>query len=347
MTNQKPVVTLSEYRSRMHSALLKIRYFCQQRVDQPLSNTIQPMSMSSNTNPHSSSNSIRLTEICGTLLMYLKTALENPNVPRYRRIAIENNHFKTTLGILLSEIGAYGQNGSIVSLCDEYMASIGFVRRGAYYEWLWMRLQKQQNDAPELTTSAPQYRFSSGYTSRHTGKSSLDANQSQNNNNTNNINNTGAQDGINSDLLDRIPDDFVADAIIRECLKLLNDLKNTGNLELMSSESFYKNSNSSSGYISSSSLLPSSSSIFDQSQATNEARAVAVAVFPSVTPSTATVSYSPFPTNLATNATATSNSSMTLPILSSSSETQGLHSVVSDKASGSVAPISFAEVNIL
>lgn len=178
-------------------------------------------------------NTPSLPNICGTLVMYLKTALENPSVPRYRRIAIENSHFKTTLGCLLAEIGPYGAGGCNVSLCDEFMASVGFARRGAYYEWQWLaNTHGQQNDSPELT-SAPQYRYSTVHTSRQMEKNSSES-MSGGSAGPGDNPSVGAQNSTAlTDLLDRIPDDFVADAVVRECLKLLIDLKNSGNFELM------------------------------------------------------------------------------------------------------------------
>ena len=122
---------------------------------------------------------------CTSLHMYFKTALEHPTVPRYRRIAIENQRFKSSLVLLLntsytypsdannnttsmSAPSAINANANTTSMsapsaindypnnsnnnwtvCDEIMACVGFYKqttKGLYYEWLWLEQTDRTNN---------------------------------------------------------------------------------------------------------------------------------------------------------------------------------------------------------
>jgi hypothetical protein len=60
----------------------------------------------------------------GALSMYIKMLVENPDTPRYRRISVANESFKS---LVQPVIGA-----------DKVLESVGFALRGLYYEWTWI-----------------------------------------------------------------------------------------------------------------------------------------------------------------------------------------------------------------
>lgn len=59
---------------------------------------------------------------CKTMIMYLNNIVSNPSVPRYHRISTSNQTFKGTLAHLAGH--------------DGVLQSAGFVKRGAYIEWI-------------------------------------------------------------------------------------------------------------------------------------------------------------------------------------------------------------------
>ena len=201
--NNKPViVSLTDCMSRMHDAIYRIRHFL----------------LHTNRSSSSSTAASELQVLCKTLAMYLQTALDNPTVPRYRRISIENPNFKVAFGSIMRELVTPSPllhqaetSGKAIqwSLCDELMASVGFLRRGNYYEWQWLALQGG-SDSPEVTGRLPQYRFGAGLASRPTGDQ-----QSTTNRNTED----------ERALLVPVPEDHIATAAVYACLALLNELK--------------------------------------------------------------------------------------------------------------------------
>lgn len=71
----------------------------------------------------STSNEDAMKKCCGSLIMYIKMLVEQPDVPRYRRISVTNDSFKSSVQSVQGH--------------DKVLESVGFVRRGLYYEWTW------------------------------------------------------------------------------------------------------------------------------------------------------------------------------------------------------------------
>jgi len=65
-----------------------------------------------------------LKKCSGALGMYIKMLVDNPDTPRYRRISVANDSFKS---LVQPVIGA-----------DKVLESVGFALRGLYYEWTWI-----------------------------------------------------------------------------------------------------------------------------------------------------------------------------------------------------------------
>jgi len=72
---------------------------------------------------------------CSTLIMYVSKLIEQPDVPRYRRVSVTNQTFKT-LVLPLHEH-------------ERVLAAVGFVKRGAYFEWNWAPAAKPAEETKE------------------------------------------------------------------------------------------------------------------------------------------------------------------------------------------------------
>lgn len=64
-----------------------------------------------------------LQKCAGALAMYIRMLLEQPDVPRYRRISTTNDSFRTLV--------------QVVEGHEQLLASVGFAKRGLYFEWTW------------------------------------------------------------------------------------------------------------------------------------------------------------------------------------------------------------------
>jgi hypothetical protein len=67
-------------------------------------------------------NKKSLNEGLGALRMYVNMIVENPDIPRYRRIATSNQSFKT----LIAPIEGH----------ETFLKSLGFIKKSSCYEWL-------------------------------------------------------------------------------------------------------------------------------------------------------------------------------------------------------------------
>ena len=74
------------------------------------------------------------------LIMYIKMLLEQPDVPRYRKISVSNESFKTHV--------------QPVEGHDKVLESVGFERRGLYYEWSWVTSASQPPASSSSSTTA-------------------------------------------------------------------------------------------------------------------------------------------------------------------------------------------------
>lgn len=68
-------------------------------------------------------NTEALQKCAGALAMYIRMLLEQPDIPRYRRISTSNDSFRT----LVQAIEGH----------DQLLESVGFAKRGLYFEWMW------------------------------------------------------------------------------------------------------------------------------------------------------------------------------------------------------------------
>jgi hypothetical protein len=87
----------------------------QQRIHEAITN-MQEMSKN-----RSASEDIK--KCCSVLIMYFSMLLDQPDIPRYRKIAVNNDSFKSSV--------------QTVEGHDKLLESAGFERRGLYYEWTW------------------------------------------------------------------------------------------------------------------------------------------------------------------------------------------------------------------
>jgi hypothetical protein len=165
----------------------------------------------------SSKQSDDFKRACGALIMYFKTALENPHTPRYRRIAIDNQNFRLSLGDALKAPSSVFPDESV---CDELMKAVGFARRGVYYEWMWLGDNTHgagawTNDTPELTL--PQTHNSHYFPSPSRRQSETTSRVAATRSTTVPSGQLNAID---------IPSNDVAVAVVRECIQILTELRN-------------------------------------------------------------------------------------------------------------------------
>lgn len=84
-----------------------------------------------------------MKKCCVALAMYVTMLLEHPDTPRYRKIATSNDSFKS--------------NVQPVEGHEKVLESIGFERRGLYYEWTWIQPPPSQagtSSSPSTGVSA-------------------------------------------------------------------------------------------------------------------------------------------------------------------------------------------------
>lgn len=80
-----------------------------------------------------------IKKCCGALVMYVTMLLEHPDTPRYRKIAVSNDSFKS--------------NVQPVEGHEKVLESIGFERRGLYYEWTWIQSPPSQAGASSSSST--------------------------------------------------------------------------------------------------------------------------------------------------------------------------------------------------
>ena len=152
-----------------------------------------------------------ITKGCEMLLMYINNIIKYPSVPRYRRISTNNQSFCSALQPL---------NGH-----HEVLSSVGFVKKGAHYEWEWgLAASKYPNLSSPLKASSSSTSSSSSSSSSMKGSQSGDSHK---NTTHDKASSSSSSSSSSSDDMCILPprDEATIHAVMTESVELIAALK--------------------------------------------------------------------------------------------------------------------------